>query len=368
VLLLIQSTHAIDSWGFVIGALVLGIAGSIWIERAFFRRRLAETLSSPEKLQSVASTSPVAWERVTQIGGGITGVLLLGVIGSSLSYFNGVKGGTRISPASQATVNQSFTSSTTTNTSSFTLPTQTTQHNSTDEQISALYKRSEQGFKDHNIEEYACYMSDHWTFKNTDEKTENRATSLNYISHNFQDATSKKEHTTDIHREIINSIPIDGDGRKINVWVNVKKSSGKTLRFQQTDYWENEGGNIRCYSEIKGIWAKITTVNENNTSDDAMQGERFPQTRKNLMSDEEIRSLNYADTRYAINEIYARHGFYFSDKKQAIRERFKSMTWYRPDVSLTSDQAEARFSSIEKENNTRLGLHREALSVRGLGD
>jgi hypothetical protein len=107
-----------------------------------------------------------------------------------------------------------------------------------------------------------------------------------------------------------------------------------------------------------------TSEGKNLETAATMPGERFPQTRRGIMSEGKINALNYSDTRYALNEVYARHGYSFVDK--AIYGRFRTMTWYRPESKLTSEEAETRFTSIEKENSRKLGSHRDALAARGL--
>jgi YARHG domain len=107
-------------------------------------------------------------------------------------------------------------------------------------------------------------------------------------------------------------------------------------------------------------------ANTSTSSHDPLPGERFPQTRRGIMSEGEINVLNYSDTRYALNEVYARHGYSFVDK--AIYGRFRPMMWYHPEPKLTSEEAETRFTSIEKENSRKLGSHREVLQSQGRGD
>jgi hypothetical protein len=239
--------------------------------------------------------------------------------------------------------------------------------------IEAMYARSEQGFKDRNVDEYGGYMAQNWMFKNTDGTTEDRTIALNYMERLFKSDTTGKEHTTGLHREIVKVFPVSsGEGIIAHVWVEVTKSTGDVKRYKQTDFWSRESGSLLCRAEVKGDWEEAwrvpTEAPKSAEGDSPMVGEQFAQTRLRVLSDAEIAGMNYRDTRYAINEIYARHGFYFSDKKQAIRDRFKQMSWYRPDSSLTADSAELRFTAIEKENNTRLGYHRDALAARGLGD
>jgi YARHG domain len=87
-------------------------------------------------------------------------------------------------------------------------------------------------------------------------------------------------------------------------------------------------------------------------------GERYPQTRQRVMTPAEIDALNLAQLRYAINEMYARHGASFPSQPP-IEAQFRKFPWYHPVPTLTFDQIEASFSEIEKENILLLGQARD---------
>lgn len=100
---------------------------------------------------------------------------------------------------------------------------------------------------------------------------------------------------------------------------------------------------------------------------DDMPGEVFPKTRQRILSAADIDSLSYSQVRYAINEMYARHGYQFSTK--SIYDQFKTRPWYQPSANRTHEQAQALFSPIERTNmialaNRRLALQKEGLAVR----
>jgi YARHG domain len=78
-------------------------------------------------------------------------------------------------------------------------------------------------------------------------------------------------------------------------------------------------------------------------------GERYPQTRQRLLTMAEVDSLSYAQLRYAINEMYARHGAAFPSQRP-IEAQFRKFPWYRPNPTLTFEQIEASFSQMEKDN------------------
>jgi hypothetical protein len=84
----------------------------------------------------------------------------------------------------------------------------------------------------------------------------------------------------------------------------------------------------------------------------ASPGERFPQTRLHILTEAEVADLDYAQLRYAINEMYARHGAPFL-KEPDIETQFRKFEWYHPIAGRTEAQIEAVFSPLEKYN---LGL------------
>jgi YARHG domain len=87
-------------------------------------------------------------------------------------------------------------------------------------------------------------------------------------------------------------------------------------------------------------------------------GELYPQTRQRLLTMAEIDALGLAQLRYAINEMYARHGAAFPSQPP-IEAQYRKFPWYHPNPTLTFDQIEASFSEVEKENILLLGQARE---------
>jgi hypothetical protein len=91
-----------------------------------------------------------------------------------------------------------------------------------------------------------------------------------------------------------------------------------------------------------------------------LSGERYPETRTRNLTPEEIQDWSVEKLRYAINEMYARHGADFKDMD--IRKWFSQFSWYTPSVGKTYDLAEAEFSAIEAANVKLLGTTRQSLS------
>ena len=93
-------------------------------------------------------------------------------------------------------------------------------------------------------------------------------------------------------------------------------------------------------------------------------GERYPQTRTRPITEEEATTMNYAELRYAINEMYARHGADFS--KAAITRRFlKDLAGYRPRIGVSLDDIEKEFNQFEYANGQVLAKHKNDRWARG---
>lgn len=89
------------------------------------------------------------------------------------------------------------------------------------------------------------------------------------------------------------------------------------------------------------------------------QGERFPETRLRFLNVQDIHGWDSARLRDAINEMYARHGADFKDKK--IKKYFQQFNWYHPRADKSYDDAETEFTEIEKVNVYLLGSYKEIL-------
>jgi hypothetical protein len=80
-----------------------------------------------------------------------------------------------------------------------------------------------------------------------------------------------------------------------------------------------------------------------------IQGERFPETRTVEVNPESVLMLSMAQLRYAINEMFARHGATFNDP--AIASFFRDKPWYFARAGRSPGQIErSLFSDIERRN------------------
>jgi len=82
--------------------------------------------------------------------------------------------------------------------------------------------------------------------------------------------------------------------------------------------------------------------------DRAMAGERFAQMRMRILAASEAQNWSPDDLQYAINEVFARHGGRFEDKK--IAALFTKLSWYRPRADLSNQQIEESLSDVEMQN------------------
>ena len=90
----------------------------------------------------------------------------------------------------------------------------------------------------------------------------------------------------------------------------------------------------------------------------AYPGERYPQTRQRLLTMAEVEAFSFAQLRYAINEMYARHGASFPSQPP-IEAQFRKFPWYHPNPQLTTEQIEASFTDVERENLELMGKERD---------
>jgi hypothetical protein len=89
-----------------------------------------------------------------------------------------------------------------------------------------------------------------------------------------------------------------------------------------------------------------------------LPGEKFPATRLDELAVPDVNESSLSEITYAINEMHARHGAEFKDKK--VTKQFSAFAWYQPRPGLTFDDIESEFSDLEKQNLKVLGRCRDA--------
>jgi hypothetical protein len=124
-----------------------------------------------------------------------------------------------------------------------------------------------------------------------------------------------------------------------------------------------KGGDEQTLSPIRLVKKKSSPAPGPNPSTSAANpvassGERYPQTRLRVLTEADITGLDFAQLRYAINEMYARHGAPFP-KEPEIETQFRKFEWYHPIPGRTEAQIEASFSPLEKYNMELLARARD---------
>lgn len=94
-------------------------------------------------------------------------------------------------------------------------------------------------------------------------------------------------------------------------------------------------------------------------------GEHFPETRLRILSADELGDWEFKQVRYAINEMFARHGAEF--QTPSIRKQFQTMTWYKPVPGRNAQSMLHLLSEIERQNLKLLGTRRKELERSGQG-
>jgi len=87
-------------------------------------------------------------------------------------------------------------------------------------------------------------------------------------------------------------------------------------------------------------------------------GERFPVTRMRLLGESEVSNWSATNVRYAINEMYARRGYDFSDNRE-VKRQFSKLSWYQPRARLSMEAIDEEFTDVEKQNVKVLGKFRD---------
>jgi hypothetical protein len=101
--------------------------------------------------------------------------------------------------------------------------------------------------------------------------------------------------------------------------------------------------------------AEATAPNEQGQE---LEGEKFPATREEEITVADANELELTDVKYAIFEMFARHGADIHDVQ--MRKAFSQFPWYEPRPGVSFDAAEEEFSDVEKHNLAVLRRVRDA--------
>ncbi|HRQ89920.1 MAG TPA: YARHG domain-containing protein, partial [Bacteroidia bacterium] len=92
-----------------------------------------------------------------------------------------------------------------------------------------------------------------------------------------------------------------------------------------------------------------------------LEGRRYPEVSERLLTQSEVGAMSFGQLRYAINELYAIHGFAFAAPSAAeIRKHFSQFSWFRPDPAMTMELIDQRMSETERRNIEILATERNA--------
>jgi YARHG domain len=115
--------------------------------------------------------------------------------------------------------------------------------------------------------------------------------------------------------------------------------------------------------EQQSAAADSSAINEQDANMDTaaeaeLPGEKFAATRLDELTVPDVNESSLSEITYAINEMYARHGADFKDKK--VAEQFSEFSWYKRRPGVTSADVEAEFTDLEKQNLKVLQRCRDA--------
>lgn len=74
----------------------------------------------------------------------------------------------------------------------------------------------------------------------------------------------------------------------------------------------------------------------------------LPDSDTDYITEDELNDLDDKELRYAINEIYARHGYIFEDKE--LNKYFMDKSWYDPTILAKDFDESKAFNNIERAN------------------
>jgi len=120
----------------------------------------------------------------------------------------------------------------------------------------------------------------------------------------------------------------------------------------------DNSANEQTSEQSDAVGENVQNSETANAEDNEFPGERFPATRLDELTVSDVNESSLSEIKYAINEMFARHGAEFEDKK--VTKQFEQFPWYNPRPGLSLDEIETEFSDLEKQNLKVLGRCRDA--------
>lgn len=128
--------------------------------------------------------------------------------------------------------------------------------------------------------------------------------------------------------------------------------------------------NLESYKHEDNVDEKLADTTETKTTEQEKKQEDskkedsgsengmiFPDSSEVELASEDIKKLSDEDLRYAVNEIYARHGYIFKDDQ--LRAHYEQYDWYKKTVK-PEDFSDSVFNEVEKRNVQALQQERDA--------
>ena len=87
------------------------------------------------------------------------------------------------------------------------------------------------------------------------------------------------------------------------------------------------------------------------------EGIIFPNSSEEIISESDIDALSDEELRYAINELYARHGYIFKDNE--LLSYYSQFDWYEEKVK-PGDFSTSLFNDVERKNVETMQKERDS--------
>lgn len=144
-------------------------------------------------------------------------------------------------------------------------------------------------------------------------------------------------------------------------WVSLNLSTSSrdvTVRFAPN--YDNPQKYQAVITTASGETARLTDVRRTSITpvdiSAPLPTDVFPHSSTQLLSSWEVEALSDAELTYAINEIYARHGYIF--KSEELRRHFEQFDWYHGTIQA-DDFSYGMLNSVEQQNLDLMAKERD---------
>ena len=130
-----------------------------------------------------------------------------------------------------------------------------------------------------------------------------------------------------------------------------------TDNLESYKHEDNVNEKLAAASETQKAEQENKEESNNENASEAENGMIFPDSSTVEITSEELKKLSDEELRYAVNEIYARHGYIFKDDQ--LRTYYEQYDWYKETVK-PEDFSDSVFNETEKRNIQTLQQERDA--------